>query len=1129
MWLVDEYDDSVLIQDENSNTPTPAALEVEATSIPPVRLTNEQLWDESCQPHVPKYNSDQVPTDPVDFSLPEICSYQLISFLDEAKAPRNCYDRLIALLKRQQKMGFSICDAIGRETFMKSLRRKFKTPVVNSAIVEGTPVFKFPFVHMLQNLLDVVGPDLHLINPATVTSSGSNDELWNTRWMINTFQYGHRDFSMEHDVMLPVIIYMDKTGTDAYQRYSLEPVLFSLGSIPREKREGRRSWRHLGFVPSNKHVEKSLPKLQFYHNCLQAILEELKIAQKEHPRVRIKQHGGVVLELRARLPIVVVMGDQLSQDTLCARLKVNAGGACRIHRSCMCSYLSVDDPAMTCMSVSKHTLDHMTHRALLSDAQISSLTDGSRQELDFFKKVRTMNQRFLAKPFGTYPILNAFQGADFGGWTEGIYEATLDDFMHSTELGVIKTLNEVVFQGLTRTESIEVEYLMQNFLNGVRSSVRSTYPRWRLSDGFSRQKLMTSTERVGTLFSLCLALQSHEIQDRISTAHARQRQKYMTLFNTNHTHSERAVNNPNPDDSSEANECQSESDYSDSISHGQLDDDSFFADMTVNDDNAKDTVKPEDRLFFESHFHRNLSPQQIRHALEHATRHGFDILQLRSFDLLQTNQFVTQAHMLFRKQRHPYPQRTIEGYFNFAADISIPSDILRLAIKSVEVPPKDVLPERRFYGVESVVVKHLKEKQKIKGSGRTAAILNHDMHAVTLFLEYVLCFHAFCKYSSSLPSVLRDNFENVHNGGRSMVRYIERQFYRGDDTVDYRTTKLHCHRRIGRNYEEMRSIMNFCTEVGERMLKTEAKQISRTAQQRGEIIFELQTSERVLERQLLETFGDVVDETLKPTAKVPRARIDEFTRRLPHFIFSRDDPTILAMDRHGKTNAPNNQTGHIPNIIKKTLMQHESEMSFFQIYNEAILRDGSYIRAYPVYRNEAPFYDFVQIQWEDSSHPAKVVCFYKRSCNRNDPILDDSSNLYALVHVVDEKSLGKVRGYSNTFLSTHYNLKYERGQPTLYSVPLAAIDCAILAFPHEPQNTLFNPNKRGVCVVRPRNEWAYVWIAWNHILQEENSTGAHQARKRRDDRRYISFNTRHVLQKVKIKLLEYLSVPHDEM
>ena len=40
------------------------------------------------------------------FSLADICTYQLISFLDDAKAPRNCYDWLVALLKKHIKWAF---------------------------------------------------------------------------------------------------------------------------------------------------------------------------------------------------------------------------------------------------------------------------------------------------------------------------------------------------------------------------------------------------------------------------------------------------------------------------------------------------------------------------------------------------------------------------------------------------------------------------------------------------------------------------------------------------------------------------------------------------------------------------------------------------------------------------------------------------------------------------------------------------------------------------------------------------------------------------------------------------------------------------------------------------------------
>jgi Plavaka transposase len=685
--VVDEYDGSMVPQDDNSVSPNLLELDtVEYHQVEPIGITTETLETAGrSNPLFDHSDEDSTTADMDRFSLAEMCTYQLISFLDDAKAPRNCYDRLVALLKKQHKLGFSIADAIGRDTFLKSLKKKFNSPVVDSVTVGKSPVFKFPFIHMLQNLLDVVGPELHLIDPTAIRSTGLTDELWNTRWMVDTFRYGHRDFTMGSDVMLPLIIYMDKTGTDAYQRYSLEPVIFSLGNIPREKRDNRRAWRHLGFVPSNKHLDKSLPKLEFYHNCLQVILQELKAAQREHPTVRIKQPDGNVYELRARLPIVVVMGDQLSQDTLCARLKVNAGGASRIHRSCMCSYLSVDDPSLTCMSVSKHVLDQMTQLALLNDDRITNISDGSRVEVDFLKKLRQMNQRFLAKPYGTYPVRNAFHGADFGGWTEGIYEATLDDFMHSTELGVIKTLNEVVFQGLTKGECTEVEYLMQTIMGGVRSSVRSTYPRWRLSDGFSRQKLMTSTERVGTLFSLCLALQSHEIQNMISNAHARQRKKYVTFSNNNqhrtdhdrtNVHLNSGISDTDDDECSDSDA--SSDDCSDQTEEDSLDQEET-KDNTDQHSQLEETQEKDDRFYFESHFQRNISKEQIQHALEHAMRHGFDIEQLKSFDVLQLNQFVSQAHKLFRKQKHSYPRRSIAGFFDVGADTNVPVDIIDMA------------------------------------------------------------------------------------------------------------------------------------------------------------------------------------------------------------------------------------------------------------------------------------------------------------------------------------------------------------------------------------------------------------------------------------------------------------------
>jgi hypothetical protein len=157
-----------------------------------------------------------------------------------------------------------------------------------------------------------------------------SDELWDTQWMQDTFTCPlYNDFNVETDMMLPIILYIDKTGTDTLQRYSLEPVLFTTAALSRESRENRQFWRHLGFIPSSKTVEDSKEALQFYHQCLGRILTGLKDAQQLKPLVKVTQPAGFTSYFRAHLPLMIILGDQLSNDHLCCRRKANSGGAGR--------------------------------------------------------------------------------------------------------------------------------------------------------------------------------------------------------------------------------------------------------------------------------------------------------------------------------------------------------------------------------------------------------------------------------------------------------------------------------------------------------------------------------------------------------------------------------------------------------------------------------------------------------------------------------------------------------------------------------------------------------------------------------------------------------------------------------
>jgi Plavaka transposase len=528
----------------------------------------------------------------------ETASFKIMSLLDTAGAPRICYDRLLALLKKLLKEGIDLSKAINRETLMQRLATKYKAcPRIEMSTVNKQEVFRFMFQDMLQDLLHSSSKHLHIITPIPLQDNletGAEHELWNTRWMHNTFATDHyRDFDIKNDIMLPIILYMDKTGTDVNQRYSLEPVLFSLAALPREQRESRHSWRHLGFVPQkhNSLEDESSSSLQFYHDCLSYLIDGLREAQKNPPTVSIRLPDGIVVQRRALLPLMVVMGDQLSQDTLCGRLKSNSGGAGRVHRSCMCSYLHIDDPYHECKRVNAATLHLLTTYATMSDEDMdnkisshptfSRNTKEGRTMKSFFQRQRTMFRGILRHPFTTHPIKSAFTDIDFGSWTAGIHDATFDDFMHSVEAGMVAYITETVYDGLTKKEKEIIEETTRPMLDNQRCSVISTYPRWRLQSGFTRQTLMTSGERVGSVLALSLSLQDPTIRETIRQGHCRQIQKYLDLS-------------------------------TDSICDKTKTEEDPKADNTM----KKIPPPPPPEFYLAQHMHR-LDDQSIRHTLEH--------------------------------------------------------------------------------------------------------------------------------------------------------------------------------------------------------------------------------------------------------------------------------------------------------------------------------------------------------------------------------------------------------------------------------------------------------------------------------------------------------------------------------
>jgi hypothetical protein len=210
---------------------------------------------------------------------------------------------------------------------------------------------------------------------------------------------------------------------------------------------------------------------------------------------------------------------------------------------------------------------------------------------------------------------------------------------------------------------------------------------------------------------------------------------------------------------------------------------------------------------------------------------------------------------------------------------------------------------------------------------------------------------------------------------------------------------------------------------------------------------------------------------------------------------------------------PDEKSGYLDPTIVTALLHSEPDMDTFEIWTEVRLRNDSLIRADPNYRKSGPWYDFVNVQWENLL-PARVLCFFnKREGDDDEP--------QALVHGVDERSVGKLsKGFSNSILTTHYRMDYLGEIPIIHSIPVASIDSAIMAFLHEPSELMFNAKSTGVMAVRPRNEWAYFWLAWNEELELKNRD---QSKKKKP--KYVSLADRNLLQAVRANAHKKLEIP----
>lgn len=464
----------------------------------------------------------------------DLSTMRILKECDNASTPKGFFDKIMALLKKEtSKNGFDIAKTQTRGTFMAKLHSKFPSPkprVVQVPLRDkktGQPtnhcvgVMVFPFLDQLTDLLedhDIFADPTNLclntleadfyaqFNPE---EKDRFNESMGADWYRRTYEQLITDPNSE--VLIPIILYADCTGTDAYQRYSLEPWMFTLALFRRHIRERSSSWKHLGFQPSpdtkafgTTFDAQSL--VQLYHDCLKVMLADL-IHCQNNPPVRPVRFGAVTKNVTLRIVVAYIMGDQKSQDVVVGRKPVTKTAG-RIHRGCMTSHPDASNCDRVCQWVNRTTILKLTSIARAPkdttfmssfDTQFPLVHGGfgrRRRAMSYVKRRSLLANNILAKVFSSYAIDNAFSPVCFGANVNGVNRATLDDPMHVGESGCFEYIIKSIYDPMTEAESTKIDFLVEAMLGktSLRSSVRDMYPRINFTRGFSRLTLLTCGE-----------------------------------------------------------------------------------------------------------------------------------------------------------------------------------------------------------------------------------------------------------------------------------------------------------------------------------------------------------------------------------------------------------------------------------------------------------------------------------------------------------------------------------------------------------------------------------------------------------------------------------------------------------
>lgn len=550
-----DQDHNVCDDDDNQIYVSRAWLEQKVDSIPinacdgdEVGVSEEDSLEERDLPNLDTdfWDMESERIDEFDgmTSLTTDLSYIVLhQFLTDIGAPIHAFDSILRLLKREADMnGFSItAKHPRRETLLNKMINQYSTsgmkPTREVVDIEHLPppavrydnqpiprkvdtaVYYFDAQSAISELLgtpnlfsDVANLAVPPENPFGRCPSGqplgeSTTGSWYQEAYDNMFErsggtgkYGELDY-----FLLPLVLYMDKTGVTIMQRHGLEPVMLTT-IVLNEKARNKTdlSWRHLGFIPdldqksrAAKDIERGNPigkgmSCRNYHACLEVVLRSLHVLQAAGGFTHRFTLGSVTKTVRVWCPVAFIIGDTKSQDNLCCRV----ANYQEQPRTCYACYTSFED-----LSSETSKCRYVTQK------EQWDLLDGCMEpgrECDATLALQ-LKETSTIRCFS-----NAMFKLNFGGSVFGQFGACALDMMHCFRSGVMRYIALAFISPMLPKQREQVDTMISSIMRGQRCRGMCSGLRTNFTKGVTNCTLLTANEWAGLLLAYLIINQTYQ-------------------------------------------------------------------------------------------------------------------------------------------------------------------------------------------------------------------------------------------------------------------------------------------------------------------------------------------------------------------------------------------------------------------------------------------------------------------------------------------------------------------------------------------------------------------------------------------------------------------------------------------